>query len=72
MLPHWHDAVFLPIAMPLVVALALIRLIVYALRNLFGQNRALQLPERTVGFPIWGALLLYYVGVLDEVAQRAR
>lgn len=62
-----HPTVFLPIATPLVIALALIRLSVYALRNLFGQNRALQLPERTVGFLIWGALLLYYVGVLDEV-----
>jgi len=59
--------VFLPIAVPLVVALALIRLSVYALRNLFGRDRALPLPERTAGFLIWGALLLYYFSFLDDL-----
>ncbi len=59
--------VFLSIAIPLVVALALIRLGVYALRNMFGEGHALPLPERTVSFLIWGGLLLYFVGVLDEI-----
>ncbi|TMH10296.1 MAG: hypothetical protein E6H68_17070 [Betaproteobacteria bacterium] len=30
---HWHLPVFFPIAIPLVIALALIRLCVYAIRN---------------------------------------
>ena len=62
-----HLPVFFPIFIPLVVALALIRLCVYALRTAFGANRALPMSERAVGFAIWGALLLYYVGVLPEV-----
>jgi len=64
-----RTTVFLPIAVPLVIALAAIRLSVYALRNLFGHDRALPLPERTVGFLIWGTLLLYYGGVLDELGN---
>ncbi|MEO8740276.1 MAG: mechanosensitive ion channel domain-containing protein [Casimicrobiaceae bacterium] len=63
----FNAPVFLPIAIPLAVALALIRLCVYALRSAFGQGRELPLSERTVSFVIWGALLLYYLGVLTEV-----
>ena len=35
-LQRWYPPFFLPIAIPLMVALALIRLIVYAMRELFG------------------------------------
>ena len=63
----FHAPVFFPIAIPLAVALALIRLCVYALRSAFGQGRELPLSERTVSFVIWGALLLYYIGVLTEI-----
>ncbi len=62
-----HEPVFLPYVIPLAVALALIRLCVYALRSAFGQGRQLPASERTVSFVIWGALLLYYVGVLPEL-----
>ena len=65
---RWHLPVLFPIAIPLVVALALIRLCVYALRNLFGVRSAAPASERAVSFTIWGALLLYYVGVLPEIA----
>src|SRR5690242_18163326 len=63
---HWEVPVFFPIALPLVVALALIRLSIYALRNIFGVQTA-STSERTLSFAIWGALLLYYVGVLPEI-----
>jgi small-conductance mechanosensitive channel len=63
---HWQVPAFFPIAFPLVVALALIRLSIYALRNLFGVHAA-SASERTLSFAIWGALLLYYVGVLPEI-----
>ncbi len=66
MFQHWQVPAFFPIALPLVVALALIRLSIYALRNLFGV-RAASASERTLSFAIWGALLLYYVGVLPEI-----
>lgn len=66
---HRHVPVFFPIAVPLVIALALIRLCVYALRNIFGVKGDGATSERAVSFAIWGALLLYYVGVLPEIAD---
>ncbi|HEV7413452.1 MAG TPA: mechanosensitive ion channel domain-containing protein [Casimicrobiaceae bacterium] len=63
---HWQVPAFFPIALPLVVAFALIRLSIYALRNLFGVD-APSASERTLSLVIWGALLLYYVGVLPEI-----
>jgi small-conductance mechanosensitive channel len=63
---HWQVPAFFPIAFPLVVALALIRLLIYALRNVLGVQAA-SASERTLSFAIWGALLLYYVGVLPEI-----
>jgi small-conductance mechanosensitive channel len=65
---HWHLPVFFPIAIPLVIALALIRLCVYAIRNLFGLRSTAPTSERAVSFTIWGALLLYYFGVLPDIA----
>src|SRR6202795_4016699 len=65
---RWHLPVFFPIAIPLVIALALIRLCVYAIRNVFGTRSTAPTSERAVSFTIWGALLLYYVGVLPEIA----
>lgn len=63
---HWQVPAFFPIAFPLVLALALIRLSIYALRNILGVHAA-SASERTLSFAIWGALLLYYVGVLPEI-----
>ncbi|MEP6997644.1 MAG: mechanosensitive ion channel domain-containing protein [Betaproteobacteria bacterium] len=63
---HWQVPAFFPIALPLVVALALIRLLIYALRNVVGVHAA-NASERALSFAIWGALLLYYVGVLPEI-----
>ncbi len=65
--PHFRESAFVPIAIPLVIALALIRLSVYALRNLFGKNKPLMVSERAVSFAIWGVLLLYYLGVTQEI-----
>ncbi len=65
--PQFHTSAFFPIAIPLVIALAVIRLCVYALRNLFGDNNPLPLSERTVSFAIWGLLLLYYLGITQEI-----
>ena len=65
---RWHLPVFFPIAIPAVIALALIRLCVYAIHNLFGVRSTVPTSERAVSFTIWGALLLYYLGVLPEIA----
>src|SRR4249920_1798965 len=65
--PQFHGSAFIPIAVPLIIALAAIRLSVYALRNLFGHDKPLILSERTVSFAVWGTLLLYYLGILQEI-----
>jgi len=66
---RWHPPLFFSIAVPLVVALALIRLCLYALHNLFGPSRFVPISERAISFTIFGALILYYVGVLPEISN---
>jgi small-conductance mechanosensitive channel len=68
-LRYWHPPLFFSIAVPLVVALALIRLCLYALHSLFGPSRFVPISERAISFTIFGALILYYVGVLPEIAN---
>ena len=64
---RWHPPFFLPIAIPLIVALALIRLLVYAMREIFGTPAWLPSSERVVSFTIWGIVLLHFTGVLPEL-----
>src|SRR5438477_2313780 len=66
-LRRWYPPFFLPIAIPLMVALALIRLIVYAMHELFGAPAWLPSSERVVSFAIWGIVLLHFTGVLPEL-----
>jgi small-conductance mechanosensitive channel len=67
---RWGPPFFISIALPLTVALALIRLLVYGMRELFGAPSWLPASERAVGFGIWGLVLLYFIGVLPEVADE--
>ena len=64
---RWHPPFFLPIAIPLMFALALIRLIVYGMHELFGAPAWLPSSERAVSFAIWGIVLLHFTGVLPEL-----
>jgi small-conductance mechanosensitive channel len=66
---RWHPPLFFSIAVPLVVALALIRLCLYALHSLFGPSRFVPISERAISFTIFGALILYYFGVLPEIGN---
>ena len=61
---------FLPIALPLLVALALIRIVVYALRGLFGNVAWMTASERAISFAIWGVVVLYFLGVLPQVGAE--
>jgi len=67
---HWHTPFFLRIAMPLTFALALIRLLVYAMRLLFGTPAWLPASERAIAFAIWGMVLLHFTGVLPGVRDE--
>jgi small-conductance mechanosensitive channel len=64
---QWHPPFFIAIALPLAVALAIIRLLVFTLRRLFGTPSWLTASERAISFTIWGMVLLYFTGVLPEV-----
>jgi small-conductance mechanosensitive channel len=60
----------LDIAVPLLVALAVIRMVVYGLRRLFEKSAWLKTSERTVSFTMWGLVILHFVGVLPEIAKE--
>jgi small-conductance mechanosensitive channel len=64
---HWQPPFFIAIALPLTIALAAIRIIVYALKGLFGTSSWLPASERVIAFGIWGLALLYFTGVLPEL-----
>ena len=67
---QFRAPVFLPIALPLVVALALIRLFVYALRGLFGKAAWMKTSERAIAFAIWGFVVLHFLGVLPQIGAE--
>ena len=67
---HFHAPFFLSLAIPLVFALALIRLFVYALRGIFGSPPWLKTSERAISFAIWGVVILHFLGVLPQIGDE--
>jgi len=61
---RWFPPFFLPIAIPLTVALAVIRLLVYAMREIFGAPAWIPVSERVISYGIWAIMLLHFTGVL--------
>jgi small-conductance mechanosensitive channel len=59
---------FLAIATPILIALAVIRMAAYALRRLFPSQTWLPAWERVIGAMVWGIAVLYFLGVLPEIA----
>ena len=55
------------VAIPLAVALAVIRILVYTLRRLFPDASWLAGSAKVVSFSIWGILVLHYLGVGAEI-----
>lgn len=66
-LSHWYTTHLLNVATPLLFALALIRVIVYALRRVFSSQEWLHPWERFIGWAIWLGLALYITGLLPEI-----
>jgi small-conductance mechanosensitive channel len=60
---------FLNIATPILIALAIIRILVYGLRRLFPSQAWLPASEVAIGTTIWALAILYFLGVLPEMAQ---
>jgi len=66
-LSHWYSTHLLNIAIPLLFALALIRVTVYALRRVFSSQEWLHPWERFIGWAVWIGLALYITGLLPEI-----
>lgn len=67
---RWAPPFFLTIAIPLAVALAVIRLLVYALREIFGAPTWIPWSERVIAYTIWGIMLLHFIGVLPGLREE--
>jgi len=57
----------LDLFVPLLLSLAVIRVIVYALRRAFGPSPALRAWEGLIGTIVWGAVALHLLGWLPDV-----
>jgi len=65
---HWLVYThLLNVAVPLLLALAGVRLVIYALRYAFAQRESLKLWERTAAWLIWGAFALHITGLLPRI-----
>lgn len=67
---RWHTPFFLTIAIPLTIALAVIRLLVYAIRELFGAPAWVPWSERVISYAIWTIVLLHFTGVLPGLWEE--
>lgn len=61
---------FIDIAIPLLVALAAIRMLVYGMRRLFANQAWLKTSERAIAFTIWGLAILWFIGALPELVRE--
>ncbi|PKO52401.1 MAG: mechanosensitive ion channel protein MscS [Betaproteobacteria bacterium HGW-Betaproteobacteria-2] len=66
-LGHWQDVSLLKLAMTLLLAMAVIRLMVYALRYIFTPGGWVRTMEGTVASIVWLVLALHLVGVLPDI-----
>lgn len=63
----WHAVPILNVAVMLVASFALIRLLVYLLRQLFPLGPLLKVSERVLAFSVWGVVALALTGLLPEI-----
>ncbi len=64
------DPIFIDIAIPLLIALAAIRITVYVMRRIFADRAWLKTSERAIAFTMWGVVVLYFVGALPEIRRE--
>ena len=66
-LKYWHHVNLLNVAVPLLVSLALIRMLFYALRHVFPNGSVLAGFERLIAVVVWGVVALHILGVLPDL-----
>ena len=67
---HWQHIGLLTLASKLLLAMAAIRLFVYALRYTLSPGGWLKTLENIISFSIWFLLTLHLIGVLPQVTQK--
>ena len=68
-LSGWQHTGLLQLASRLLLAMAVIRLIVYFVRYLFPPSGWLKALESVIAWSIWGILALYLTGLLPKIIQ---
>ena len=68
-LSSWQHTGLLQLASRLLLAMAVIRLIVYFVRYLFPPSGWLKALESVIAWSIWGILALYLTGLLPKIIQ---
>lgn len=68
-LSNWHDASLLKLAMTLLLAMAMIRLVVYALRYIFSPSGWVRTMENAIASIVWLVLTFHLVGLLPDILR---
>lgn len=68
-LGHWQHTSVLRLAVTLLIAMAVIRLTVYALRYIFAPSGWVRTMESAISSTVWLILALYLSGLLPELLQ---
>jgi len=66
-LENWHSVTLLTVAVPLLTALAIVRVVVYALRRVFAPGGWLRTSERFIAWAVWLGFALYITGLAPGI-----
>ncbi len=68
-LKQWQPVSLLNIAVPLLTALAVVRVVVYVLRRVFAPGSWVRSSERVISWSVWIGLALYVTGLAPQLIQ---
>ena len=63
----WHPVNLLNVAVPLLTALAIVRVVVYALRRVFAPGGWVRASERLIAWVVWLGFAVYITGLTPEL-----
>ena len=66
-LKYWQSVNLLNVAVPLLTALAIVRIVVYALRRVFAPGGWLRTSERFIAWAVWIGFAIYITGLAPEL-----
>ncbi|MBI2296493.1 MAG: mechanosensitive ion channel [Betaproteobacteria bacterium] len=68
-LKPWQSVNLLNVAVPLLTALAIVRVVVYALRRVFAPGGWLRASERFIAWAVWMGFAIYITGLAPELVN---